>query len=77
MRGHRDKLAVLNELPEVSLDGMIQDIRDISRYHHSVTITIQAVESVENKLKDVTEKLDAVKKEQADIKVCPLCERPL
>ena len=50
---------------------------EVSEFEQSFMKVVSLAKGSREELKAVTEALDLVKKEQAEIKVCPLCERPL
>ena len=49
---------------------------EVSQFEEEFMKIANLAKSTRGELKTVTEDLDKVKKEQAEIKVCPLCERP-
>jgi DNA repair ATPase RecN len=49
---------------------------EVSEFEQSFMKVVGSAKSTRGELKAVTEDLDLAKKEQAEIKVCPLCERP-
>ena len=49
---------------------------EVSEFEQSFMKVVGSAKSTRGELKAVTEDLDLAKKEQAEIKVCPLCEKP-
>lgn len=58
-------------------EQVIQEFNEIRTLEKSLSEMIIITKTTRDDLKIVTEKLEQKKKEQAEIKVCPLCERPL
>jgi hypothetical protein len=50
---------------------------EVSEFEQDFRMVVNSAKGSREELKAVTEDLDLAKKEQAKIKVCPLCERPL
>ncbi len=63
---------------------VVKKIEKMSKeYHHIVLLeksfseNVSTTKTTRDELKNITEKLEQKEKEKAEIKVCPLCERPL
>jgi ATPase involved in DNA repair len=82
VRSYKDTLDVIS--PEIKglnkiiiqAEEYLEKFTEIFDFEESFKGVASMAKATRQELKEVTEELDLAKKEQAEIKVCPLCERP-